>query len=305
MKRLSSRLSSLKRFTGDEQGGQSMSSKSILGLARQDSLQRSSIELIGNGVVQDPYKDADKFSEEKKAPKQEKYSPIWSSVNRKRDHSKNNPIKVENGKADGRVSTLERLKLDENVKVSSFPNMNMAGIDRGLSRQQKKEQKEAQNITTTNKKARPDPLDLAGEEFSEAKMSNHSKAIRALVSQRDSALSKQHSFNSPTSLGINLTNERVRNSIDDSTVRKRRNLVMLDEAGVSKQSLNFGKSNNTNQSSLIGNLLSANPLSGSVLCSQNASLCQSPSRNVAKINQTSQNFHDYKSKQHLNAQHGS
>lgn len=276
------RLSSINRLTGDEQGGQSMSSKSILGLARQDSLQHSSIELIGNGVVQDPYKDVDKFSEEKKAPKQEKYSPIWSSVNRKRDHSKNNPIKVENGKA------------DENVKVSSFPNMNMAGIDKGLSRQQKKEQKEAQNITTTNKKARPDPLDLAGEEFSEAKMSNHSKAIRALVSQRDSALSKQHSFNSPTSLGINLTNERVRNSIDDSTVRKRRNLVMLDEAGVSKQSLNFGKSNKTNQSSLIGNLLSGS-----------ASLCQSPSRNVAKINQTSQNFHDYKSKQHLNAQHGS
>ena len=41
------------------------------------------------------------------------------------------------------------------------------------------------------------------------------------------------------------------------------------------------------------------------LLSGSASLCQSPSRNIAKINQTSQNFHDYKSKQHLNAQHNS
>ena len=62
-------------------------------------------------------------------------------------------------------------------------------------------------------------------------MSNHSKAVLALVSQRE--LSKQKSFNSPTSLSINMTNERIRNSIDDSTVRKRK-IVMLDEAAVSK-----------------------------------------------------------------------
>ena len=76
-------------------------------------------------------------------------------------------------------------------------------------------------------------------------MSNHSKAIQALVSQRDHEISKQHSFNSPTSLNINMTNERIRNSIDDSTVKKGRKLVMLDEAEVSKQSLIFGKSNHT------------------------------------------------------------
>ena len=75
-----------------------------------------------------------------------------------------------------------------------------------------------------------------------------------------------------------MTGERVRNSIDDSTVRKKRKLVMLDEAAVSKQSLQFGKSNHTNQSSLIGNLLSG---TGS------SSIHRSPSRNIAKINQTS------------------
>ena len=179
--------------------------------------------MIGNGVAQDPSKNIDKWSEGKKEGV-EKYSPIWSSVNRKggieRQYSKKSAIKVENG------------KLEEGMKVTSFPNMslNMAGIDKGLSRQMKKD---TQTVTTTNKKKRPHPLDL-GEEFSEAKMSNHSKAIRALVSQRDSALSKQHSFNSPTSLNLGMTNERVRNSIDDSTVQKKRKLIMLDEAGVSK-----------------------------------------------------------------------
>ena len=52
---------------------------------------------------------------------------------------------------------------------------------------------------------------------------------------------------------------------------------MLDEAEVSKQSLQFGKSN---QSSLIGNILSGTGSSG----------VRSPTRNVAKINQTSKNL---------------
>ena len=132
---------------------------------------------------------------------------------------------------------------------------------------------------TSVQKNKPAPIDF-DDQFSADKISNHSKAVLALVSQRE--LSKQKSFNSPTSLSINMTNERIRNSIDDSTVRKRK-IVMLDEAAVSKQSLQFGKSNHTNQSSLIGNLLSG---TGS------SSINRSPSRNIAKINLTSQNFNE-------------
>ena len=103
----------------------------------------------------------------------------------------------------------------------------MAPIDQSLSRQKQGSQ------NATSKKPRPAPIDV--DEFSEARMSNHSKAIQALVSQRESRpISKQHSFNSPTSLNYNMTNERCRNSIDGSTVKKGRKLVMLDEAGVSK-----------------------------------------------------------------------
>ena len=89
--------------------------------------------------------------------------------------------------------------------------------------------------------------------------------------------SKQKSFNSPTSLNYNIDRERCRNSIDNSTIKKGRKLVMLDEAGVSKQSLQFGKSN---QSSLLGNILSGT----------GSSFVRSPTRNVAKINQTSKNM---------------
>jgi len=41
-----------------------------------------------------------------------------------------------------------------------------------------------------------------------------------------------------------LTNEKIKNSLDGSSLHKgRRKMVMLDEAGVSKQSLNFGPQN--------------------------------------------------------------
>ena len=56
-------------------------------------------------------------------------------------------------------------------------------------------------------------------------------------------LSKQQSFNSPTSLHeqLQLTNQKIKNSLEGSSLQKgRRKMVMLDEAGVSKQSLNYG-----------------------------------------------------------------
>ena len=61
-----------------------MSSKSVIGLDKQNSLQRSSIEFIGNADPADPYRDGDRWSDGKDGDAAEKYSPIWSSVNRKR-----------------------------------------------------------------------------------------------------------------------------------------------------------------------------------------------------------------------------
>ena len=52
-------------------------------------------------------------------------------------------------------------------------------------------------------------------------------------------------------------------------------------------------------SSSIGNITAGNVLSGS------SSIARSPSRNIAKINQTSQNFNNYKSKKNLDAKRDS
>ena len=95
-----------------------MSSKSVIGLDKQNSLQRSSIEFIGNAQPADPYKDGERWSDGKNGDGPEKYSPIWSSVNRKRQDSKGEPVKVQNCKAE----------------VTSFPGMNMAPIAHDLSR---------------------------------------------------------------------------------------------------------------------------------------------------------------------------
>ena len=123
------RLTSLQRLADKEEaGGLSVSSRSALGLDQQNSLQRSSIELLKNAQITDPYKDVERFSNGKKdvrdsqGNEEEKYSPIWSSVGRKnREKSKSQAIKVENCKAE----------------VTAFPTMNMAPIDQGLSRHHK------------------------------------------------------------------------------------------------------------------------------------------------------------------------
>ena len=96
-----------------------ISSKSVLGL----ELQRSSVELLNEGrssiemvAPLDPYKDAEKISDEEA---KEKYSPIWSSINRKNNDSEDKkPVKIENCKQE----------------IGSFPSMNMAPINQGLSR---------------------------------------------------------------------------------------------------------------------------------------------------------------------------
>jgi len=65
--------------------------------------------------------------------------------------------------------------------------------------------------------------------------------VQALLSHRD-VLSKKHSFNSPNSLHekLQLTSEKIHSSIEKSSINKgRRKMIMLDEAAVSKQSLNF------------------------------------------------------------------
>ena len=72
--------------------------------------------------------------------------------------------------------------------------------------------------------------------------SSSSQIIQAIISQRE-ALSKAASFNSPKSLHekLQLTSEKIHSSIEKSSINKgRRKMVMLDEAEVSKQSLNFG-----------------------------------------------------------------
>ena len=65
-----------------------------------------------------------------------------------------------------------------------------------------------------------------------------------MVATHRSFVSKQQSFNSPRSLVDQIqlqTNEKIKNSIEQSSVYKgRRKMIMLDEAGISKQSLNFG-----------------------------------------------------------------
>ena len=73
--------------------------------------------------------------------------------------------------------------------------------------------------------------------------STGSKALKGILS--NDARSKQHSFNSPRSLSkkIQLTNEKIKSSIDSGSVQKGRKLFMLDEAGLAKQSLKYGSSN--------------------------------------------------------------
>ena len=58
-----------------------------------------------------------------------------------------------------------------------------------------------------------------------------------VVPTHRSIVSKQQSFNSPRSLvdQIQLTNEKIKNSLEHSSVYKgRRKMIMLDEAGISK-----------------------------------------------------------------------
>ena len=68
----------------------------------------------------DPYKDAEKLSDDAAGDGREKYSPIWSSINRKRNDSddrtlneEKKPVKIENCKQE----------------IISFPGMSMAPIN--------------------------------------------------------------------------------------------------------------------------------------------------------------------------------
>lgn len=78
---------------------------------------RSSIEMV---APIDPYKDAEKLSDDAAGDGREKYSPIWSSINRKRNDSddrtlneEKKPVKIENCKQE----------------IISFPGMSMAPIN--------------------------------------------------------------------------------------------------------------------------------------------------------------------------------
>ena len=116
------KLSGLKRI-GDVAGSFGdlcISSKSVLGL----ELQRSSVELLNEGRSSiemvapiNPYKDIEKISNDKSGDEkegEEKYSPIWSSINRKRnDSEEKKPVKIENCKPE----------------IGSFPGMGMAPIN--------------------------------------------------------------------------------------------------------------------------------------------------------------------------------
>lgn len=77
--------------------------------------------------------------------------------------------------------------------------------------------------------------------------SSSSQLVQAILSQKE-VLSKAQSFNSPKSLKskLQLTNEKIQSSIEKSSLKHgRRKMVMLDEAGPSKQSLNYGGGPNT------------------------------------------------------------
>ena len=107
-----------------------ISSKSVLGL----ELQRSSVELLNEGrssiekvAPLDPYKDAEKNSDEEA---KEKYSPIWSSINRKNNDSEDKkPVKIENCKQVILKNSSFLKEVYINLQsTSSYPGVTMFGV---------------------------------------------------------------------------------------------------------------------------------------------------------------------------------
>ena len=54
-----------------------------------------------------------------------------------------------------------------------------------------------------------------------------------------------------------MTNEKLNQSMDSESVNKKRKLFMLDEAGLSKQSLQFGSHTNVAESMAVKNIHSS------------------------------------------------
>ena len=163
-----------------------------------------------------------------KQMKNEKYSPIFSSVNRKEVVNKIDCINLQNQQMQQQVNSFGALSIAPMQCNAAFSSLANAGDQI----QQVVKQEPCQNNN-------PEPIVKNSErgEVTSNEKTNIIATHRSLISN------KQQSFNSPRSLvdQIQLTSEKIQNSIDCSSVYKgKRKMIMLDEAGISKQSLNFG-----------------------------------------------------------------
>ena len=202
------KLDSIKRYIENDEDGSvgqglvlSQSSKSVLGLEalqkeigiNQDvtEAQRSSIEVAEKYRTNDVEEVPDKLNEFNKSSARvrnpsdaEKYSPIWSSIKRRENIQRIDPIRVQNQMNEDKNSS---------VKKGQFAEIKLAPL-RDLPKQNSfnKTQNQTHRLQRANL---PDDLD----DHDDLLNSTGSKAFKAMISNRD-ALSKQHSFNSPRSL---------------------------------------------------------------------------------------------------------
>jgi hypothetical protein len=256
-KELAGRLDSVKKFAEDEEENlQSVvglmlnkSSKSLLRQGEQSSDSKPASLINDNEYQMETKKPkiGRNSSLERDLPPPGKYSPVFSSVNRRVSK-----IHVSN-----QLPPTER-----EVNTFGGPNPIQASIGRNAYASNPAKQPAAEVELASMSKAN----------------SSSSQLVQAILSHREKTLSKQQSFNSPRSLHekLQMTSEKICSSLEKSSINQgRRKMVMLDEAGVSKQSLNFGPPNNTSSAMVKSQLSGA-------LCYQTGSINNS-SKSVTPI----------------------